>query len=184
MKKITSIVCILPLLSACLPSMPELPDVSKIITEFSAPILYKDDVNQGSILERFKVNQIKVGMSKEQVKNLIGSPSIIDPFHNNQWDYINHSTLHKKADISYKLTLIFKNNNLIKIDRSGLKSLPALTDKEKKLQTQRLAEEKTTTAADTLEQKRLAAEIAKSKAMVKAKAERLAREKALKAGKK
>ncbi len=196
MKKITLLICVLPLLSACSPSVPGLPDVSKIITDLTKPVLYKNDVNQGSLLDRFKINQLKAGMSKAQVKSLIGSPSIIDPFHDNQWDYINHSTLHNKDDIHYRLTLTFKGSALVDINQTGIASLPALTDKEKVLEVQRIAKEKADSealakakiqrltrekekaAAVTLKQKQLAAEIAKSNAMVKAKIERLAREKA------
>lgn len=179
MKKITLTLCLLPLLSACLPSMPELPDVSKIIPKFSVPVLYKDDINQGSVLSRFKINQLKVGMSKTQVKNLIGSPSITDPFHNNQWDYVNHSTLYKKNDIRYRLTLTFQDDALININQSGITSLPALTDKEKELQAQRIADEKQADATMTPEQKKITQETEKAKAMVKAKTQRIAREKAV-----
>ena len=116
MNKLTLIVLSLPFLSACSPSIPELPelpslpDISDIIPDTSLLTLYKADINQGSVLERFKINQLKVGMSKAQVQDLIGSPSIIDPFHNNQWDYINHSTMHQTDDIRYRLVLKFNGH--------------------------------------------------------------------------
>ncbi len=125
-----------------MPSMPELPDMPDILPDLLLPTFYKDDINQGSVLDRFKINQLKVGMSQAQVKDLIGSPSIVDPFHNNQWDYINHSTLHEKDDIHYRLALTFNNNKLADIKTSGIDSLPALTDKEKELEDKRIAEEK------------------------------------------
>lgn len=196
MKKITLMMLCLPFLSACSPSTPKLPDLSKLMPSFAIPSLYKKDIHQGSILERFKVNQLKVGMSKAQVKDLIGSPSVIDPFHNNQWDYINHSTLHNKADIHYRLTLTFKQNTLTNIDQTGLSSLPKLSPKEITLETQRIAAEKAAEQArakakiqraaqqkaaaklKALEEKRLAEEMSKAMAIIKAKAERIAREKA------
>jgi LysM repeat protein len=78
-------------------------------------------------------------MSKSQVTELIGSPSIIDLFHNTQWDYINFSTLHQKEDIRYRLTLIFDGEILTEIDSTGLDKLPPLTIAEKALEDQRLA---------------------------------------------
>ncbi len=158
-------------LSACspsMPSMPQLPDMPDIIPDMSLPTLYKDDINQGSVLDRFKINQLKLGMSQAQVQDLIGSPSIIDPFHNKQWNYINHSTLHEKDDIHYRLTLTFSNKKLTEIDTSGISSLSALTKKEKELEDQRIAEEKAAVvaakkiAAEKLAAEKLAAEKARA----------------------
>ena len=180
MNKLTLIVLSLPFLSACSPSMPELPslpDISDIIPDISLPTLYKADIHQGSVLERYKINQLKVGMSKARVQDLIGSPSIIDPFHNNQWDYINHSTLFKKDDIRYRLVLKFDGDTLTDINTAGIGSLSQLTDKEKILEDNRIADEKA--AAEAAEKARIeAARIAKLKAeaAAKLKAERIAQE--------
>ncbi len=160
MNKLTLIVFLLPFLSACLSKIPNM----------SLPMLYKDDIWQGSILQRFKINQLKLGMSKTQVQNLIGSPSIIDPFHNNQWDYINHSTLHKKNDIHYRLVLKFNDDVLAHINTVGIGSLSQLNDREKAVENKRISDEK------AAERTRLAAiKLAQEKAKIKAK--RIAQEK-------
>ncbi|HIB97295.1 MAG TPA: outer membrane protein assembly factor BamE [Candidatus Thioglobus sp.] len=150
-------------LSACspsMPSMPQLPDMPDIIPDMSLPTLYKDDINQGSVLDRFKINQLKLGMSQAQVQDLIGSPSIIDPFHNKQWNYINHSTLHEKDDVHYRLILTFDDKKLTEIDTSGISSLSALTEKEKELEGKRIAEEKAAVVAKqaAIQAKKIAAE--------------------------
>jgi outer membrane protein assembly factor BamE (lipoprotein component of BamABCDE complex) len=80
-------------------------------------------------------------MTKAQVHDLIGSPSVIDPFHNNQWDYINHSTLHGQDNIYHRLVLNFSRGELFSIDNSGIRGLAALSGKEKSLEERRLAEE-------------------------------------------
>ncbi len=95
--------------------------------ETESTVFYKEDLEQGSILERAQVDKLTLKMRKSDVMALLGSPSIIDPFHLNQWDYINHSILFNKDDITYRLTLIFKGDLLDKIDASGLKSLPEKT---------------------------------------------------------
>ena len=184
MNKLTLIVLSLSFLSACSPSMPELPslpDISDIIPDISLPTLYKPDIHQGSVLERYKINQLKLGMSKARVQDLIGSPSIIDPFHNNQWDYINHSTLFKKDDIRYRLVLKFDGDTLTDINTAGIGSLLQLTDKEKLLEGKRIADEKAAAEAKA-EAERIAQEIAAAEAAaVEAKAleeKRIADEKA------
>ncbi|SFV84550.1 SmpA/OmlA domain protein [hydrothermal vent metagenome] len=182
MNKLTLIVFSLPFLSACSPSMPELPDlpslsdISKVIPGVYLPVVYKADIHQGSVLERFKINQLKVDMSKAQVQDLIGSPSIIDPFHDNQWDYINHSTLHQTDDIRYRLVLKFDGDTLTDINTAGIDSLSQLTDKEKILEDKRIADEKAAAEAKVLEEKRIADEKAAAEAKAEAEAERIAQE--------
>jgi len=110
-------------------SMPELPKMPKLsLPSWAKPKLpsievYKPTIMQGSVLDMNKVNQLQLGMSKEMVMNLIGSPSIIDPFHQYQWDYINHSSIEGEIKIQYRLRLIFEGNILSEIDKSGLENL-------------------------------------------------------------
>lgn len=138
MNKLIPIVFLSLLLNACSFSdyIPEIP-------KFPSLKLYKADINQGSELNRFNINQLKIDMSKQQVQDLIGSPSIVDPFHNNQWDYINHSTKGSGEVIHYRLILTFKGDKLTNINTDGITSLPQLTDKQKVLQNARIAKEKT-----------------------------------------
>ena len=213
MNKLTLIVLSVPLLFSCseyTPTLPEiptfseikekLPDMPNIIPDSSIITPYKDDVFQGSVLDRYSVNQLKIGMTKLQVTELIGSPSIIDLFHNTQWDYIHFSTLHEKEDIRYRLTLKFNGDLLSEIDQTGLENLPPLSAEEKALEEERIAQNeslKTTIVSTTseeennndedkeariLEEKRLIKEstIAKAEAekIAKAKAEEIAKAKA------
>ena len=78
---------------------------------------------QGSVLDIETVEKLQLGMSKSAVMNLIGSPSINDPFHQYQWDYIQHSTLNGEQVIHYRLRLIFDEDVLSEIDKSGLGDL-------------------------------------------------------------
>jgi len=179
MNKLTLIVFSLPLLFSCsdsvpkLPDMPnlseikeKLPDMPDILPDFSIPDSYKSDVLQGSVLDRYSVNQLKIGMTKSQVTDLIGSPSIIDLFHNAQWDYINFSTLHQRENIRYRLTLKFDGDLLVEIDTSGLNELPPLTAEEQALENNTIAQKDDAEEAKRLEELRLAeqAQIAKAKA--------------------
>ena len=110
-------------------SMPELPKMPKLsLPRWAKPKLpsidvYKPTILQGSVLEMSDVNLLQVGMTKDMVMNLIGSPSIIDPFHQYQWDYINHSSIEGETKIQYRLRLIFDGNILDEIDKTGLEGL-------------------------------------------------------------
>lgn len=50
-------------------------------------VIYRQPIYQGSLLEASAVEQLQVGMGKQQVEALLGSPSIADPFHHDRWDY-------------------------------------------------------------------------------------------------
>ena len=79
------------------------------------PLLYKMDIQQGNVIEQDMLNKLKPGMDKNQVKFIMGTPVIIDPFHNERWEYIfsmqkaggvreqRHITLHFDDD---KLTYV------------------------------------------------------------------------------
>ena len=143
MKRLTFILLGCLILTGCSNSLPKAPDLPKL-PKFTMPDLpkmpklslpswakpkmpsidvYKPTIMQGIILDIKEVNQLQLGMSKESVMNLIGSPSIIDPFHQYQWDYINHSTIDGEIEIRYRLRLIFSGNLLSEIDKSGLEEL-------------------------------------------------------------
>jgi len=140
MKRLTFILLACLILSGCSNSLPKAPDLPKL-PKFSIPAIpkislpswlkpkmpsidvYKPTIMQGSILDINEVDELQLGMSKETVMNLIGSPSIIDPFHQYQWDFINHSTIDGETEIRYRLRLIFSGNLLSEIDKSGLEEL-------------------------------------------------------------
>jgi len=143
MKRLTYILLASMLLSGCSNSLPKAPELPKM-PKFSMPELpkmpklslpswakpklpsievYKPTIIQGSVLDMKEVNQLQLGMTKQMVMNLIGSPSIIDPFHQYQWDYINHSSIEGETKIQYRLRLIFDGNILAEIDKSGLQGL-------------------------------------------------------------
>ena len=132
MKRLTLIVLAFTILSGCSNSLLKSPETPTFPTfslpswlDFSMPSIdvYKPSIMQGSVLEIEAVEKLQLGMSKSAVINLIGSPSIIDPFHQYQWDYIHHSTLNSEQIIQYRLRLVFDGDVLAKIDKSELGGL-------------------------------------------------------------
>lgn len=79
-------------------------------------IVYKPDIQQGNVLDKASVDQLKPGMSKEQVLALLGQPSVASPFDQERWDYIN--TLQKrggKVDVR-DFTVYFENGVLARTE--------------------------------------------------------------------
>lgn len=50
-------------------------------------IVYRQPIYQGSLVDPATIEQLQVGMSKQQVASMLGSPTIADPFHQDRWDY-------------------------------------------------------------------------------------------------
>lgn len=48
---------------------------------------YSIDIRQGSLIDGEMVARLKPGMSAEQVKFILGTPLLTDPFHASRWDY-------------------------------------------------------------------------------------------------
>lgn len=81
------------------------------------PHIYRIDIEQGNILEESKVKQLKLGMTKEQVQDLLGTCQLPPLFNANRWDYYYSFVSGTSTARSEKhVVLIFKNNRLIEID--------------------------------------------------------------------
>ena len=77
---------------------------------FNAPLLHKIDIQQGNVIDQEMLNKLQPGMDKKQVKFIMGTPVLVDPFHNERWEYIysfqeggkvreqRHITLHFEGD--------------------------------------------------------------------------------------
>ena len=79
-------------------------------------IVYKPDVQQGNLLDKKTVDQLKPGMTKRQVLLVMGSPSVVSPFDQDRWDYVSTIRRGRNKMDSKDLTLYFKDEALVKID--------------------------------------------------------------------
>lgn len=51
------------------------------------PGVHKIDIQQGNIITQKMVEQLRPGMTKPQVRFVLGTPLIVDTFNQNRWDY-------------------------------------------------------------------------------------------------
>ena len=54
----------------------------------SAGCVYQAALSQGNMLDQEDIDQVEVGMTRGQVRFLLGTPMIDDPFHEDRWDYV------------------------------------------------------------------------------------------------
>lgn len=54
----------------------------------SFPGVYKVDIQQGNVVTQDMIDQLRPGMTRSQVRFIMGNPLITDTFHANRWDYL------------------------------------------------------------------------------------------------
>jgi outer membrane protein assembly factor BamE len=62
--------------------------VSLLCFALGACGVYRAEVRQGNYIQTPKIEQVAPGMSRAQVRFLMGPPMVADPFHPDRWDYV------------------------------------------------------------------------------------------------
>ena len=83
---------------------------------------YKLKVEQGNELDANKVQQLQAGMTREQVRLLLGTPSIRSAFHANRWDYQFLISRNGVVKENHKLTVYFDGDLLSRYEGSALQA--------------------------------------------------------------
>jgi len=78
-------------------------------------LMYRPDIQQGNVIDQDMVNKLKPGMSKRQVGYLLGTPALIDSFHQDRWDYVYTLKKNREEFVQKDLTLFFENDQLTQI---------------------------------------------------------------------
>jgi outer membrane protein assembly factor BamE len=50
--------------------------------------VHRIDIQQGNFLDTEDIDRVSVGMTRVQVRSLLGTPMVADPFRNSRWDYV------------------------------------------------------------------------------------------------
>ena len=89
-----------------------------ILITLSSACVYQANVAQGDFIEDKYLDQIELGMTRNQVRFLMGTPMIDDPFHENRWDYVYYLTIGRdKALVKKWVSVLFQDNKVSKINK-------------------------------------------------------------------
>jgi outer membrane protein assembly factor BamE len=81
---------------------------------------YKIEIQQGNFVSQEMASQLKSGMSKDQVRQIMGTPLLVDIFHAERWDYVySRQTTEGKRE-KRKLVIFFEDGKLARIDGDEL----------------------------------------------------------------
>lgn len=78
-------------------------------------IYYRPEVQQGNVVTQEMIDQLKIGMPRRQVRFILGTPLIEDPFNQDRWDYY-HSRLSRNKGLERRiLSVFFEDDALVEI---------------------------------------------------------------------
>jgi outer membrane protein assembly factor BamE (lipoprotein component of BamABCDE complex) len=77
---------------------------------------YRIDIQQGNVVTQEMVSKLKVGMTRSQVRFVLGSPLVTDMFHGDRWDYVYTMQKQGKPEERRRLTVIFDGDKLATLE--------------------------------------------------------------------
>lgn len=77
---------------------------------------YKIDIQQGNVVTEEMVEKLRPGMTRSQIRFLLGSPLITDVFHSNRWDYVYNLAPSGRLSEKRRLTIFFDGDILTHIE--------------------------------------------------------------------
>jgi outer membrane protein assembly factor BamE len=98
--------------------------------EFS--LVHVPDIEQGNLVTQEMVAMLEPGMSKRQVKFVLGTPMLVDVFHDQRWDYY-LSVKRRNEPLEIKrFTVYFEGDNLSRYEGDIQPAESVASAKEKK----------------------------------------------------
>ena len=84
----------------------------------SSGCVYRLNIAQGNLIEQEDLDQVEVGMTRNQVRFLLGTPMIDDPFHQDRWDYVYFLKIGRN-DATFKrwVSVVFEDDLVSEIRR-------------------------------------------------------------------
>lgn len=92
---------------------------------------YRMNIQQGNYVSQDMVAQLRPGMTKEQVRYILGTPLITDVFHADRWDYVYYYEKAYGKPEERKITVLFdKEGRLSRIEGDVVpaKAAPAASE--------------------------------------------------------
>jgi outer membrane protein assembly factor BamE len=100
MRRRFSILVAVPLVAAC-----------------SAFSVYRMEIQQGNYISQEAVSQLKLGMTKDQVRFVLGTPLVADIFHENRWDYVYRRQRQNSSQVEERrISVFFDGDSLVRLE--------------------------------------------------------------------
>jgi len=79
--------------------------------------VYRLDIQQGNLLKLSDIDKVTVGMTRSQVRYLLGTPMVSDPFAPERWDYVYRMQYGRSQNVdSAHIVVRFDGDNVSSVD--------------------------------------------------------------------
>ncbi len=76
--------------------------------------VYRVDVQQGNLLEQKDIEAVQPGMTRNQVRFILGTPVASDPFRNDRWDYMYYLRPGKSRQATQRWVIVWFDGDLVR----------------------------------------------------------------------
>jgi len=103
-----------------------------IVTSLSLQgCVYRMTIQQGNFLEQRALDQLQVGMTRSQVRYLLGTPMVPEAFDNDRWDYLYYLKKGRlKSPEQRHLIVFFEDEKVARVDNQGAGPMPKAEDRQ------------------------------------------------------
>lgn len=75
--------------------------------------IYRIDIQQGNLLEEDAIEQAEVGMTKNQIVFLLGTPMVTDSFHEDRWDYTYYLRRGRSREVERRWLIVYFDGDVV-----------------------------------------------------------------------
>jgi outer membrane protein assembly factor BamE len=108
------------------PRSPVVITLALLLATAAAGCVYRPDIQQGNLLTLSDVEQVTVGMSRSQVRYLLGTPMVSDPFAPQRWDYVYRRTTGRDRQVDTAHFIVrFEDDKVSAVEKVALPQPPS-----------------------------------------------------------
>lgn len=108
------LVLVVALLTGCASSA-EKPAVTEKSGFHILPRVFRFPIQQGNVITQEMVDKLQPGMTRSQVRFIMGTPLIADTFNQNRWDYLYTLKMPSGKELREQMTILFEGDRLVGI---------------------------------------------------------------------
>lgn len=83
-------------------------------------LIYKLPTRQGNVIEQKQLDKLETGMTRDQVRFLLGTPIAASPFNDERWDYVGYYKSPRGKTSSRIVSIYFSGDKVSRLD--GIKT--------------------------------------------------------------
>lgn len=88
--------------------------------------VYRANISQGNLIKQEDLDQAAIGMTRSQIRYLLGTPMITDPFKRNRWDYVYYVTIGRHSAVQKRWVSVYFEDEKVSEIRTDLELAPEL----------------------------------------------------------